>query len=224
MQDSLTHMHALMRGPVFFSFWGGGKKRKKIVFFLFPMCSHHVPMRFSQSPGCSPRCSQLCLRYIPYGVPKQIDDRQINMAHNVCLWRKVVCLFCFVRTYQIHQTKINHFGVLGLFGKLSTRRGAWAWFHSIWTCSVEVLEYWMISSMKIKLNCSWNFQRNWNVPLMLLERSWWAGFKGIYLVRFGFRMWEILIFKWFLQLKIETNSKKPGFGRKNQSGQRHRPH
>jgi hypothetical protein len=28
-----------------------------------------------------------------------------------------------------------------------------------------------------------------------MERSWWAGFNGIYLVRFGFRMWEILILK-----------------------------
>jgi len=35
------------------------------------------------------------------------------------------------------------------------------------------------------------------VPLMWLERSWWAGFNGIYLVRFGFRMWEILIFNDF---------------------------
>jgi len=40
----------------------------------------------------------------------------------------------------------------------------------------KVLEYWMISSLKIKLNGSWKFQRNWNVPLVLLERSWWAGF------------------------------------------------
>ncbi len=54
------------------------------------------------------------------------------------------------------------------------------------------------------------------MPLVLLERSWWARFNGIYLVRFGFRMWEILIFKWFLLLKIQINSKKPGFGRKNQ--------
>jgi len=61
----------------------------------------------------------------------------------------------------------------------------------------------MISSLKIKLDCSWKFQRNWNVPLMSLERSWWAGFNGIYLVRFGFRMWEILIIKWFLLLKIQ---------------------
>jgi hypothetical protein len=84
------------------------------------------------------------------------------------------------------------------------------------TCGVEVLEYWMASSLKIKLNRSWKFQENWNVPLMWLERSWWAGFNGIYLVRFGFRMWEILIFKWFVPLKIQINSKTPGFGRKNQ--------
>jgi hypothetical protein len=54
------------------------------------------------------------------------------------------------------------------------------------------------------------------VPLVLLEWSWWAGFNGIYLVRFGFRMWELLILKWFLLLKIQINSKKPGFGPKNQ--------
>jgi len=87
------------------------------------------------------------------------------------------------------------------------RRGALAWFHGIWTCGGEVLEYWMISSLKIKSNCSWKFQRNWNVPLVLVERSWWAEFNGIYLVRFGFRMWEILILKWFLPLKIQINSK-----------------
>jgi hypothetical protein len=45
--------------------------------------------------------------------------------------------------------------------------------------------------------------------LMLLERSWWAGFNGLYL--FGFRMWEILILKWFLPLKIQINSKKIRF-------------
>jgi len=51
------------------------------------------------------------------------------------------------------------------------------------------------------------------MPLELLERSWrWAGFNGIHLVRFGFKMWEILILKWFLQLKIQINSKKPSFG------------
>jgi hypothetical protein len=65
----------------------------------------------------------------------------------------------------------------------SWRRGAWAWFHNILTCCAKVLKYWMISSLKIKLNRSWKFQRNWNVGLVLLERSWWAGFNGIYLVK-----------------------------------------
>jgi hypothetical protein len=31
--------------------------------------------------------------------------------------------------------------VLGVFGKFSTRRGAWAWFNDVWTCSAKVLEY-----------------------------------------------------------------------------------
>jgi hypothetical protein len=30
--------------------------------------------------------------------------------------------------------------VLGIIGKLLTRRGAWAWFHDIWTCCVKVFE------------------------------------------------------------------------------------
>jgi hypothetical protein len=59
----------------------------------------------------------------------------------------------------------------------------------------KVFEYLMIFSLKIKLIWSWKFWRNWNVPfVLLLERSWWARFNGIYLVRFGFRMWEILIY------------------------------
>jgi hypothetical protein len=64
------------------------------------------------------------------------------------------------------------------------RRGAWAWFHDDWPCSAKVLEFWMISSLKIKLNHSWKFWRNWNVHVVLLERSWWAWFNGIYLVKF----------------------------------------
>jgi hypothetical protein len=69
----------------------------------------------------------------------------------------------------------------------------------------------MISSLEIKLNHSWKFPRNWNVPLVLLERSWWAGVNGIYLVRFGFRMWEILICKWFLLLKNSNKFQKIKF-------------
>ncbi len=113
--------------------------------------------------------------------------------------------------------------VLGLFGKLLRRRGVyWLGFirlellqivflvslesswggggciglvSYVWNCGVKVVEYWMISSLKIKLNHSWNFRRNWNVTLVLLERSWWAGFNGIYLIRFGFRMVGDIDFK-----------------------------
>ncbi len=70
----------------------------------------------------------------------------------------------------------------------------------------------MISSLKIKLNHSWKFWRNWNVPLVLLERPcWWGRFYGIYLERFGSRMWDVLIFKWFLPLKISNKFQKTRF-------------
>jgi hypothetical protein len=50
-------------------------------------------------------------------------------------------LFC---SYEIHQTgmlQIASDRVLGVFGKLSTGRCAWAWFHDVWTCGAKVLEY-----------------------------------------------------------------------------------
>jgi len=109
---------------------------------------------------------------------------------------------------------------LGCFRWVSLESSRWGVVHGIgsMTFGLAVQKFlnieWFL--LKIKLNCSWKFWRNWNVPVVLLERSWWARFNGIYLVRFGFRMWAILIFKWFLPLKIQINSKKPGFGRKNQ--------
>ncbi len=48
---------------------------------------------------------------------------------------------------------------------------------------------------------------------VLLERSQGV---GIYFVRFGFRIGEILNFKLFLSPTFQRNHKKPGFGRKNQ--------
>jgi hypothetical protein len=168
--------------------------------------------------------SPLCA--IPYHLNWIIPDRScckliseiFGCSHyciltsHIYLWRKVVC---FVLYWWDPPNRDASDRVLDLFGKLSRRRGALAWFHGVWTCGVEVLEYWMIFSLKIKLNHSWKLRRNWNVSLVLLERSWWAGFNGIYLVRFGFKMWEILIFKLFPLLKIQINSKKPGFGEKN---------
>jgi hypothetical protein len=132
----------------------------------------------------------------------------------IYLWSFVVC---FVLYWWDPPDGDTSDCVLGLFGKALEEKGVSAlvsW--CLGFCSVEVLEYWMISSLKIKSNCSWKYRRIWIVPLVLLERSWWQGFNGIYLVRFGFRMWEILIFKRFLLLKIQINSKNSGFGRKNQ--------
>jgi hypothetical protein len=135
---------------------------------------------------------------------------------NVYLSIKEGSLFC---SYEIHWTGMLHIvflvslesswrgGVHGLgsmvFGlgvrkflniewfshwKLKLNRsGTWACFHGVWTWCAKVLKYWMIFSLKLTLNHCW---RNWNVPLVLLERSWWAGFNGIYLARFGFKMWE----------------------------------
>ncbi len=121
-------------------------------------------------------------------------------------------LFCLYLWDSPNQDASNH--VLGLFGKFLRRRGTWALVP--WCLDLRCQSSWMFSSLKIKLNCSWKFWRNWNVPLVLLERFWWARFNGIYLVSFGFRMWDILILKWFLPMKIQINSKKPGVGSKNQ--------
>jgi len=113
----------------------------------------------------------------------------------IYLWRKVVCfvLFC---SYEIHWAWMLQ--IVFLVSLESSRQGG---VHGLMisTCDMKVLEYWMISSLKIKINCSWKFWRNWNVPLVLLERFWWAVFNGIYLVRFGFRIvGDIWFFKWFL--------------------------
>jgi len=121
-------------------------------------------------------------------------------------------LFC---TDEIHRTGMLRTGMLHIVFLVSlesslSRRGASAWFHGIWTCGVEA--QWKLNEILVE---------NFGGIGMCLWCCWKdldeQDFNGIYLVRFGFRMWEIiLIFKWFLLLKIHINSKKPGFGRKNQ--------
>jgi hypothetical protein len=92
-------------------------------------------------------------------------------------------------------------------------KGLVPWRLDLWCKSSWILNDF---SLNINLNNSFFFWRNWNVPLVLLKRSWWSGFNEIYLVWFGFKMWEILIFMWFLLIKIQFFFKKPGFRRKNQ--------
>jgi hypothetical protein len=47
----------------------------------------------------------------------------------------------FVLFVLMRSTKPGCYYVLGLSGKLSSRRGALAWFHDVWTCIAKVLEY-----------------------------------------------------------------------------------
>jgi hypothetical protein len=68
----------------------------------------------------------------------------------IYLSMKQGCLFVWYPWDPQNQDASDH--VLDLFGKLSRRRGASACFHGIWTSGVEVLEYWKIFSLKIKLN------------------------------------------------------------------------
>ncbi len=91
---------------------------------------------------------------------------------NIYLWRNVVCLFYFVLFILMRSIELGCFRSHSW--SLFRKRGALALFHGVWTCNVIFFEYWMISSLKIKLNCSWKFRRNWNVLLVLLERPWWT--------------------------------------------------
>jgi hypothetical protein len=45
----------------------------------------------------------------------------------------------------------------------------------------------MVTLERLPFNSS---RRNCDVPLVLLERSWQFKFNGIYVVRFGVRMWD----------------------------------
>jgi hypothetical protein len=63
------------------------------------------------------------------------------------LFMKESNLFCFV---VMRSTKPGCFRTCSwCLSKVSTRRGAWAWFHDVWTWGPNVLEYSMISSLKI---------------------------------------------------------------------------
>jgi hypothetical protein len=95
-------------------------------------------------------------------------------------------LFCFVCTYAIHQI-----GMLQIM--LVSLESSWRGLHGLGSMAFGLGVQTFLNNewfLHFKLNCSWKFQRNWNMPLVLLERSWWTGFNEIYLVRFGFRMWE----------------------------------
>jgi hypothetical protein len=50
---------------------------------------------------------------------------------------KYLVLLC---SYEIHPSMMLQIMFPGVFGKLLMRRGAWgAWFHDVWTCSLQKL-------------------------------------------------------------------------------------
>ncbi len=163
------------------------------VWVLPGACSRVVPVfKTTRFKFHSKTCS------LPFGIHilserNWLQQQKQNLKMTVYLFMKEGSLDCFVLycSYEIHWTRMLQIVFLASL-QTSWQGGV----HGLGSIAFvpAVLEYWMIFSLKIKLNCSWKFQRNWNVPLVLLERSWWEGFNGIYLVRFGFRMWEILIF------------------------------
>jgi hypothetical protein len=130
----------------------------------------------------------------------QVHFSGTHMEHKYLSMKEgnLFVLFYFVCTYEIHQ--IGMLQITFLVFLESSWRGGVHLVHGVWTCSAKILEYWMISSLKIKLHCSWKFWRNWNVPSV--GNILWARFSGIYLERLGFKMWEILNFKWLLPLTI----------------------
>jgi len=110
----------------------------------------------------------------------------------IYLWSKVIFLFCLYLWDAPNQDASDC--VLDLFWKLSRRRGASAWFHGIWTCGVEVLDYWTIFHWQLNKIIAENFGGiGMGVCLWCCWKDRWSGFNGIYLVRFGFRMLETLI-------------------------------
>jgi len=145
--------------PSFF-LWGGGVEERDFLFFP---CSQSVPIVFSWD-------SQV--------VPQDVSKSTSDLPHMICprfnshLSMKEGSLSYFVLYLWDPPNQDASDCALTVFGKLSMRRGARAWFHDLWTCSAKVLEHWMISTLKIKLNHSWKFQKKWNVPLVLLKRSW----------------------------------------------------
>jgi hypothetical protein len=116
----------------------------------------------------------------------------------IYLWRKVVC-FALYCSYEIHQTGMLQIVFLVSLESSWRGGGAWAWFYDIFGLVVQKFLNidWMISSLKIlKINRSWKFWEELECAFGVLGKILMStGFNGIYLVTFGFKMWEILNLK-----------------------------
>jgi len=75
-----------------------------------------------------------------------IIDLTIDFSFPYSTWTthlsmKEGSLFCSVLQLQDPLNRDASDRVLGVFGKVWMRRGAWASFHKVWTCCANVLGY-----------------------------------------------------------------------------------
>jgi len=95
--------------------------------------------------------------------------RRISLWVITCKSIYEVCLFCFVVMRSIKAPGcLLQIAFLDVFGKPSQQGEGLhgLWFHDFcldFAMQTKALEYWMISSLKIKLNRSSKFRRNWRV-------------------------------------------------------------
>jgi len=109
-------------------------------------------------------------------------------------------LFCFVLfcSYEMHWTRMLQ--ILFLVSLESSRRGGVHGLGSMMMLGLAVRKF-----LNIEWFLRWKFQRNWNKPLVLLERSWWAGFNGNF---FG-KIWIPNVGDiWFQVISATENSNK----------------
>ncbi len=106
-----------------------------------------------------------------YSWPMPHDPTNLNAIY---LWRKVVCLFCFVCTYEIHWT-----GMLQIAFLVSLESSWGGGVHGLGFMTFglvvqKVLEYWMTSSLKFseELECAFGV-----VGKILMSRIKWNLFE-----------------------------------------------
>ncbi len=100
-----------------------------------------------------------------------------NMGEHLAnhLSMKEGCLFCFVLFVPMRSTKLGCF-----------RSHSWSLWKALeeegcmglvsWRLDLQCKSSWILNDFFTgnEIKSSWKFWKNWNMPLVLLERSWWA--------------------------------------------------
>jgi hypothetical protein len=129
-------------------------------------------------------------------------------------WGKVVCFVLSCWDLPNHDTSCC---TLHIFLKLSMSRGAPTWFETVWSYSVEVIDYWIISFCEWKLN-----KTETENCIGIWSCSWccWKAFSESDLIEFISQFSELRcerywIVSGFCCWKFKQSS-EIGLGRKNQ--------